>query len=212
MPKIQYSTHTHALNVVPAENILHAMDYARYQGCSLNLYVVVNFPSEDADIAAWLFTRIRDKYRDWYNWRTKKVYGAPKLAMYVYTLENPNGQAHANWVVYVPPELRAEFLRKLPGWVRKAKGHAPGQFDVKAKDVDQSTYKSLGKYINKGLRERYGRYLHIITSAQGRIFGRRACSSAAINKAARADAGFVPKRDRIKWPAPANRNSENEVA
>ncbi|RWM72883.1 hypothetical protein [Mesorhizobium sp.] len=188
------------------------MDFARYLGCSLNLYVVVNFPAEDADIAAWLFTRVRDKYRDWYNWRTKKVYGSPKPALYVYTLENPNGQAHANWVVYVPPALRAEFLRKLPGWVRKAKGRTPGEFDVKSKDVEQSRYKSLGKYINKGLRERYGSYLHITTTAQGPIYGRRACSSAAINKAARAAAGFVPKRDRIQWHDPANRNSTDEVA
>ncbi|ESW92837.1 hypothetical protein NKL07_23005 [Mesorhizobium sp. C280B] len=212
MPKIQFSPYTDALNVLPAENIFHAMDFARYLGCPLNTYVVINFPAQDAELAGWLFVRVRDKYRDWYNWRTRKLYGVPLLPLYVYTLENPSGQAHANWVVYVPPEMRTEFHRKLPHWVRKAQGKAPGQYDVHSQDVDQPTYKSLGKYISKGLRERHARYLHVIPSSQGRIHGRRACSSAAINKAARAAAGFVPKRDRLSWPNPANSNSTGAVA
>jgi hypothetical protein len=214
MPKIGYRHYTDVLNRRPAENICHAFDFALYQGTPLNRYVVINFPAPDCDTATWMFAAIRDKFRNWYNRRTKQLYKAPLLPKYVYTLENPSGsRAHANWVVYVPESLLAEFDRKLSSWSRKVLRREPG-FDLKNKSVDQNTYKTLAKYVLKGLDPLYVDYLHLKNFAepQGRIYGRRACASASLSRASRKAAGFVARRDRDKLASAANSNADTSVA
>ncbi|MCK8782727.1 hypothetical protein M0654_22445 [Rhizobium sp. NTR19] len=122
--------------------------------------------------------------------------------MYVYTHENPNGHAHCNWVLHVPPALQAEFHKKRVKWVERAHRNIR-RYDVLAEPVDPKTAKSLAKYICKGIDEQYIGYLHLqkYAAPQGRVWGRRAGTSPALSRAARNEASFVPKRDRGKVKA-----------
>lgn len=201
MPKNEYGTYTDFLNRHPAENICHAFDFAAWLGCPLNNYLVINFSSQDEERAGEIFRAIRHKYRDWLNRRTKQLYGEALPPMYVYTLENPNGMAHCNWVLHVPPALQAEFDRKRDRWFARAHGSTISRpYDVKLCGVKSGTAKSLCKYIIKGTDSRFVGYLHLgdYAAPQGRIWGRRAGTSPAISRAARKGAGFVAKRDRGK--------------
>lgn len=212
MPKIEYRGYTNHLNRHPAENICHAFDFAKHLTRPLNNYVVINFDRESEHYGGTLFRKVRHKFRDWFNRRSKQVYGEALLPMYVYSLENPHGQVHANWVVNIPPALQAEFEKKSRRWVEKALGHVR-RYDVHSVTVDPYTDKSLAKYIIKGIDGRYVGYMHMADYAedQGRIWGRRAGASPTISRAARKGAGFVPKRDRHKWrDRPAN--DDNIVA
>lgn len=204
MTKIQRRGYTDHLNRRPAENICHAFDYAEAIDRPLNNYVVVNLRGEAADNAASIFERVRHKFRDWFNRRTRQLYGAALPPIYVYTLECPNGMAHANWVINIPPPLQDEFERKLDRWVEKAQGRV-GPFDARLKPVKAGTAKTLAKYLLKGIDPLYVGYLHLDAYAapQGRIWGRRAGASPAISRAARRAAGFVAKRHRKSWRAAA---------
>lgn len=213
MPKMQYRGYTDHLNRRPAQNICHAFDFARFLGHPLNQYVVINLHGEAAESAAVIFERVRHKFRDWYNRRTKKLYGLALPPMYVYTLEKPGEQAHANWVVHVPPELLAEFDKKRRKWVERAQGRR-GPYDVHVSPVDPHTDKTLAKYIIKGIDGLYVGYLHLDAYAapQGRIWGRRAGTSPSLSRAARDAAGFVAKRDRGKWKLREAANSNGRAA
>jgi len=202
VPKTDYGIYTDVLNRHPAENICHAFDFAAWLGHPLNNYLVINFDSESAERSGSIFRAVRHKYRDWLNRRTKQLYGAALVPMYVYTHENPNGHAHCNWVVHVPPALQAEFDQKRVKWIERAHKNARG-YDVKVKPVNQKTAKSLCKYIIKGTDPMYVKYLHLEEYAepQGRVWGRRAGTSPALSRGARAEAGFVAKRDRGKLRA-----------
>lgn len=200
MPKIEHRGYTDYLNRHPAENICHAFDFAKYLGRPLNKYLTINFDPASGLYGGTVFQKIRHKFRDWYNRRCKQIYGAALPPMYVYSLENPNGQVHANWVVHVPPELQNEFDKKCQRWVSKAQGNIR-YYDVHSVQVDPYSDKSLAKYLIKGIDGRYIGYMHVgeYASNQGRIWGRRAGTSPSISRAARKEAGFVPKRDRNKW-------------
>lgn len=202
MPKTDFGIYTDALNRHPAENICHAFDFAAWLSTPLNNYIVINFDSESESCSGAIFQAIRHKYRDWLNRRTKQVYGIALPPMYVYTHENPDGHAHCNWVVHVPPALQAEFDKKRVKWIERAHRNVR-RYDVKAKPVDPKTAKSLCKYIIKGIDALYVKYLHLegYAAPQGRVWGRRAGTSPALSRAARAEAGFVAKRDRGKLRA-----------
>jgi hypothetical protein len=204
MTKIQYQGYTDHLNRRTAKNICHAFDFAAYLGYPLNNYIVMNLHGLDAEYAASLFERVRHKFRDWFNRRTKQLYGKALPPMYVYTLEKPGQQAHANWVVHIPTELKREFDKKKQRWVERVQGKR-GHHDIYASDVDPHTAKSLAKYIIKGIDAVYVDYLHLSTYAapQGRIWGRRAGTSPSLSRGARNAGGFSAKRDRGKL-RPAN--------
>ncbi|MDX0599608.1 hypothetical protein GOD17_31670 [Sinorhizobium medicae] len=202
MPKNEFGTYTDFLNRHPAENICHAFDFAAWLGCPLNNYIVINFAREDEGRAGAIFRAIRHKYRDWLNRRTRQLYGEALAPMYVYTLENPHGMTHCNWVLHVPPDLQSEFDRKRVRWIERAHLNVR-KYDVHPQMVVPGTAKSLSKYIIKGTDSRFVEYLHLENYAepQGRVWGRRGTASPAISRAARKDAGFVAKRDRGKLRA-----------
>lgn len=201
MPKIQPSRSTHHINRHAAENICHAIDFAKNIEVPLNYYVVINLDERQSGIIATkIFESIRHKFRDWLNGRIKKYGRAPMPPAYVYSHENPADNPHVNWMVHVPVYLAEEFLKKLPKWVEKAQ-HNVGQFDFKVQGIDPHTDKTLAKYILKGTDERYVPYLHLENYAepQGQVFGRRATASIAISRKARRDYGFIPKLHRHNW-------------
>jgi len=208
MTKIQWDGCTGHLNRRPAENIFHGFDFAAYLGHRLNNYVVLNFDADSADRSCAILRAVHRKFRCWLNRRTRQLYGEPLPPMFVYTHENPDGHAHCNWVVHVPPELQAEFERKCRRWVERAY-EAKRPFDLIITSVEPGTEKTLAKYICKGIDPRYIDYLHLQAYAtpQGRVWGRRAGTSEAISRAARRAAGFVPKRDRGKVRSADNDNA-----
>lgn len=200
MPKNAYCGYTDVLNRHPAENICHAFDFAKFIGRPLNNYVVINFDDTAALYGGTTFRKVVHKFRDWFNRRTKQLYGNCLPPAFIYSLENPNGQVHANWVVNVPPELQAEFEKKHRRWVRKAQGDIR-RYDVAIFKVDPHTDKSLAKYVIKGIDGNFISYLHMqeYASPQGRIWGRRAGVSPSISRTARNKAGFVAKQHRHQW-------------
>lgn len=115
MPKIQPNRSTHHINRHTAENICHAIDFAKNIGCPLTHYAVLNLDERQSGLAGTvIFTRIRHKYRDWLNGRLKKLGHKPIPPVYVYSHENPDDNPHVNWMVHVPVFLVNEFLQKLP--------------------------------------------------------------------------------------------------
>ena len=201
MPKITPARSTHHINRHAAENICHAIDFAKNIDLPLNLYVVLNLDENGSGIEGTeIFRRVRHKFRDWLNRCLKKRGITPSPPVYVYSHENPANNPHVNWMVHVPAFLRAEFLEKLPRWLERSQG-AVRKFDIDVQAIDPHTDKALAKYILKGTDERYVPYLHLqdYASPQGQIFGRRATASPAIGRKARRDAGFVPKLHRNNW-------------
>lgn len=201
MPKIAPNQSTHHINRHAAENICHAIDFAKHIGYPLNRYVVLNFDEETSETTGTeIFSRVRHKFRDWLNGRMKKRGLQPIAPAYVYSHENPDKNPHVNWMVHVPEFLMEEFLAKLPKWLEKAQGIVR-PFDVDVQLVDPHTDKVLAKYILKGTDERYVPYLHLQNYAepQGQVFGRRATASIAIGRKARRDYGFIPKLHRHEW-------------
>jgi len=200
MTNILRRGYTDQINRHTAENICHAVDYAKYKNMPLNRYVVINFAVQRVLEPTTLFTSIRKKYRIWLKGAYRRM-GQPALPpVYVYTHENPDGHPHVNWMVHVPPSLHAEFERKLESWVRKVLG-AARPFDISNQAIDPFRDKRLTKYLIKGIDPAFIDYLHLqeVAMPQGRIFGRRATASPAISRKARKDAGFVPRLHRHLW-------------
>lgn len=201
MPNMKPNQSTHHINRNAAENICHAIDFAKNIGLPLTHYVVINLDEYQSELAGTvIFTRIRHKFRDWLNRRLKTLGLVPTPPVYVYSHENPTGHPHVNWMVHVPSFLADEFLSKLPRWVEKAQGNVR-PFDIDVQSIDPHTDKTLAKYILKGTDERFVPYLHLQDYAepQGQVFGRRATASIAIGRTARQSAGFIPRLHRHNW-------------
>lgn len=203
MPKTERRRrrYTEQIGRKAAENICHAFDYATYINRPLNTYVVINLTALPEDTcAAQAFEDIRHKFRDWLNRKHKKADGASEPPRYVYTMEAPNGDNHANWVMHVPERFLPEFRHKLPQWVARVLG-SNRPYDIDVQQVAPGTDKTLAKYVIKGTDPYYIGYLHLsaVAAPQGRVFGRRCGASPAIGRTVRKQAGFVAKRDRSKW-------------
>lgn len=203
MPKTerQGRRYTEHIGRKAAENICHAIDYAKHVNRPLNTYVVINLTAlQEGACRTQAFVAIRHKFRDWLNRKHRTADGTPEPPRYIYSMEAPNGDDHANWVVHVPERFLSEFKRKLPKWVARVLGdNRP--FDIDVQQVTPETDKGLGKYVIKGTDPAYVGYLHLGTVAapQGRVWGRRCGASPAIGRTTRRQAGFIPKRDRNKW-------------
>ncbi len=115
-------TTTH-INRRVTQSIFRGVDFSAAIGRPLNNYVVIHLHESPAAAAATLFERIRHKFRDWWNRHAKKDVAAQlPPPLYTYTLENPNGAPHVNWVIHIPASLQAEFEAKLPRWVERVQG------------------------------------------------------------------------------------------
>jgi hypothetical protein len=203
MPKTEYTArgYTEQIGRKAAENICHAFDYAKYINRALNTYIVINLTALPDDACrTQAFARIRHKFRDWMSRKHMTTDGATEPPRYVYSMEAPNGDDHANWVVHIPERFLAEFEKKLPKWVARILGDER-PFDIDIQKVTREADKSLAKYVIKGADPAYIDYLHLGTVAapQGRVWGRRCGASPAIGRTARKKAGFVARRDRNKW-------------
>lgn len=188
---------TSHINRRVTQSVLRAFDYAKDTGRPFNRYVVINLRDTPAESPTDLFRRIVHKYRDWLVNKIKKGVLPKERPIYVYSLENPNGMPHANWVIYVPPALLAEFEKKLPAWVKKAKGDV-GDFDIDCQPIDQARYKRLAKYVVKGTDPAFVEHFYLgeVHAPQGQVWGRRAGASIAIGQTVRREANYRPSRRR----------------
>lgn len=196
------------------QSIFRAFDFGASIDMPPNRYVVINLRERPEAAAATIFQRVRHKFCDWLNYRRRQGHDMPPPA-YVFAFENTGSLPHVNWVLHVPNGFRAEFERKLPGWVRKAQG-ACGPFDVRCKPVTH-TPKSLAKYIVKGTDPAFVDhfYLSAVHAPQGIVYGKRAGVSPALGKTARAQAGFRPGRRRGVRPwryAPSDNRQQVPVS
>ena len=203
MPKTERHgrRHTRQIGRKAAENICHAFDYAKHIARPLNTYVVINLTAlPDGACTTQAFCDVRHKFRDWLNRKHMTADGTTEPPRFVYSMEAPNGDDHANWVVHVPERFLDEFKRKLPKWVARVVGESR-PFDICVKPVTPDGDKGLAKYVIKGTDPAYIGYLHLtsVAAPQGCIWGRRCGASPAIGRTARRAAGFVPRRDRNKW-------------
>jgi hypothetical protein len=182
------------------QSIFRAFDYGKEIGTPLTLYVVINLHETIEKCAASIFSDIRHRFRDWLYYRRRKGQGDTPAPVYIYALENPNNaHPHANWAIHIPPELEAEFCRKLPQWVTKAQGVC-GIYDCDVQPINQDYAKKLAKYIVKATDPAFidHFYLREEASDQGTVYGKRAGVSPSLGHAVRREANFRPRR-RTYW-------------
>lgn len=196
-----YSRHrrTVQINRKTTQSIFRAFDFAKHIGHQFNLYVVININSEKIDSATFS-EKLRHKFRDWltYKMSIKAIEKTPPL--YAWTMENPRGHLHVNWVVYVPPILIEEFRKKVFNWVQKIQGEV-GSFDIDVQSMKGRGYKSLANYVVKGTDPYYWDHFHLtnVGAPQGEVIGKRAGFSAALGPTARREAGFTKPKRSHRW-------------
>jgi len=160
-----------------ARKIFKAFDYAKDCGTSLNIFAVIyldNIPSQSSLTA---YRKLCFKYRTWLKYKEKSLNKFLEPT-YVFTMENPNNNTHVNWVLYVPNELKNEFMKKLPIWLKKVQGEI-GHGKLWSDTIEMNGYKSTANYILKGIDPDYIdtfflRALHDKKGPQGLIHGQRA--------------------------------------
>lgn len=182
------------------QSIFRAFDFAAAKGTPLNLYVVINLHESDAACATTIFDRVRHKYRDWLNYRTRNDPAGPLPPLYVYTVENPSGDHHhVNWALHIPAKHRAAFEQRLPRWIEKTQGVC-GPRDNHVASINSDRAKRLAKYIVKGTDPAFIRhfYLEGVHVPQGDVWGKRAGVSPSLGATARRDASFRPRR-QTNW-------------
>lgn len=186
-----------------SQSIFRAFDYAIAIGTPLNIYVVIVLIDRATKSAAAVFADIRQRYRNWLSYRLKKAGREGEAPAYIYAIENPNGNHHANWAVHIPPGLEQEFLAKLPRWIERAQGECR-PYDLKACPIKQSHAKRLAKYIVKGTDPAFVDHFFLtdLAAPQGEVWGKRAGVSPSLGHSARKAAAFHPGRGRhYRWAA-----------
>jgi len=182
------------------ENILHAIDYAKYIGYNLNTFVTITFDKCFKLNADEIFIKIRESYRRWLTNACSRK-NLPKCKPYwLFVFENPHGFTHVHWLVHVPIELEKEFKRKVPKWVKKRKDNV-FKHSIDIRQVNIYTDKVLANYLVKGVTPKSIDYFNLQKYAayQGWFRGRRSMVSHALSLKARRKAAFKASRDRHKW-------------
>ncbi|MBL1422553.1 MAG: hypothetical protein COC24_018765 [Alphaproteobacteria bacterium] len=209
MTKTNYTEH---IGRRAATNVFHAFDFAKNTGHPMNVYTVLHLRDQLSASVTTQFTKIRRKFRNWYNYRQKKSGGQALPPIYTYTIEAPTGAVHVNWVLHMPEGMLEEFQKKLQQWVEKTTSDLQ-PFDIKITRITPDTDKRVANYCNKGVDPQYVEYFKLgkIAEPQGRIHGRRVTVSTAISRASREAVGFKAKHHRNDhkkgrvWNLPINR-------
>lgn len=203
---------THCINRRTTQSIFRAFDFSKTRGTPLTHYVVIHLGDTTELSAATAFEKIRHKYRDWQNYALKKH--AQTLApVYVFTMENHNGNPHVNWAVHVPDVLSDQFEEKLHKWVDGVLGTG-SRFRVHVQLINQNFAKRLAKYIVKGTDPDFVEHFHLqdMHAPQGLCIGKRAGVSPSLGPTARRENGFVPTHRRRFRPrgVPSTRAVQTE--
>ena len=220
MPKLGYRQYTDVLNRRPAENICHAFDYARYQGTPLNRYVVSQLSRPRLLITAtWIVRRRSRQVPELVQPPhpancTRRAPASPK---YVYTLWKipPGSRAHANWVVSRSAPSLTDRVRPeafAAGSLRKVVRREPWVRPQKSGASIRNTYKTLAKYVLKGLDPLYVRRPpppRLSQSRKGAFTGDARVPAQALAAPAGRPPASSPERDRDKLAAAANSNARN---
>jgi hypothetical protein len=191
------------INKRTTQSMFRSFDFAKASGQGFSHYVVINLREGGLNDPAISAQKIIHKFRDWLSHR-RNTTGLPYRPVYVGTLESPHGHTHMNWVLSLPPELEAEFTKKLPRWVERVQGTV-GDFDIYVGPVVTGYEKRLAKYVLKGTDPRCVShfYLEDVHEPQGAIVGRRTLTSRTLGAAARKRVGFHPGHRRPYIPPEA---------
>lgn len=176
-----------------AENVLHAIRFARDSGRPVNTHVTISFNAlgvSEKD-AGSVFQDLRERVGRW--WRNQRGKGRDigSLAA-VHSHANPAGSRHVHWLVHVPAELDREFRVVVAHRLRKITGRA--DLGDALHFVTADTPGSIAKYILRGIDPQYADYLHIHAASEGLVSCRRTGASRAIGPVARQSSGW--KRSR----------------
>lgn len=184
---------TQHINRRVTQSAFKAFDFAYSRGRPFNIYAVVNLRESVQAASTTIFEAIRNKFRRWYKRKIQARGGFYKDPFYLYTLENPNGMPHVNWLLNLPDDMVAEFEKKLPVWVKKAQG-ACGIFDVHVQPISQKRreYKHLAKYVLKGTDALFIEHFFLdgVHAPQGIIYGKRAGVSLSLGNSTMKAANF----------------------
>ncbi|WP_368649858.1 hypothetical protein [Brucella intermedia] len=192
--------HTEYLTHKGAENILHAIDYAKFIGFNLNTFVTITFDKCFEFNEDQIFIKIRESYRRWLANACSRN-NLPKCVPYwLFVFESPHRFTHVHWLVHVPVELAEEFKRKVPKWVKKRKDNV-FEHSIDIRPVNIYEDKVLGNYLVKGVTPDSIEYFNLENYAeyQGWFRGRRSMVCHALSLKSRRKARFKATRDRNLW-------------
>lgn len=170
------------INSKQVREILRAGRHAWRVERGLNYYIVINFNHDENDElkAQRNFRNIRKKCISWLYYKRKNDAVSPLTD--IRTWENRIENIHVNWALHVPEKYEAEFLKKIPVWIKKELGLIDdGRYHIK------KTYNVNGllRYMLKGVDPSKGYRFEIRPLNQGKVWGRRAVASTCLGKMAR---------------------------
>lgn len=190
------------------QNIYNAFDYAEYKEIPFNYYCVFHLGDTIAQASDTAFKKIMTKYRRWLSYK-RKTNQTDCIPAYVFTHENPNNNPHVNWCVHIPPNLRDEFIEKLPIWIAGVQGELEDH-TLSSELIRQGGNRTIRYYITKGVDPEYIDYFNMrerydANGPQGTIYGQRAGFSRCLGPKAIKDDEFDPRayhreyRNRQNW-------------
>lgn len=199
---------SHHINRKPAANLLHAVNLAERLGRPLNTLATINFALTDcpAEEVSRRFEKLRDNhFAPWLRrcGRRENLAGPPT---FVWVIENAGGCVNAHWLLHIPADRAADFLRRLPTWLERVAGaiNDPDRvIDIKT----AHTPKGAIKYMVKGIDPIYAPLYRIRPSEQGIVHGNRSnfsrCLGPRVRKMLQAE-GKMPRTRRIGLPRTVN--------
>ena len=177
-----------------AENVLHAIRFARDTGRPINTHITISLIAlgiHDEEAGAF-FRKLQISVSRW--WRYQRVSKGrdigPPIA--VYSHANPAGSRHVDLCMHLPADIREEFIAALDKRLCKLTGLDDLGDALHVQPAP--TPGSLAKYILRGINPVYASYLHIRAANEGHVSCRRTGTSRAIGRAARGMAAWDRKR------------------
>ncbi len=167
-----------------------AMRHARDQDNLPTLSVTVNLSCTDCppgEASIVMQELISHRFGRWLRYKSQKSKAAGGLGyplVYGWVIEAKNEFHHAHWCVQVAPELRVEFERKLPKWVKSVAGEIrdAGRC-ICIKEI--TTIMALARYCMKGMNPNQARRRFVQAEDQGVVYGKRVGISRSLGKTAR---------------------------
>jgi hypothetical protein len=163
--------------------LMRAVRHSWRVGRDLNHFVVINLPppaNGDELAPQRTFRAIRTKCRSWWDHASKTMATRAPLTD-AWTWENRGGVLHVNWLIHIPTHLEEAFTLKLAKWIKAVL--PPGLVNY----LDTPIYNLNGvlAYILKGTDPATAARFGIDPLDQGSVWGRRACASRGLGRAAR---------------------------
>ena len=184
---------SHHIRSRAASRFFKAAKFSESQARSLNRLVTLNLshttcPEQAASSAV---AALIGKFGRWLRHQSSKAeaagltgFGPP---LYGAVLEAPKGIHHVHWLVHVPPELEALFVKTLPKWLEKTAGTVVKPLGAISIEPVK-TVMALSRYCMKGVEKHHAKRCFVQPIDQGVIWGKRVMISRGLGAKARAKA------------------------